>query len=521
MNARDAGMPPDRKLVKIRCKLLFLARSLGTMIQTIASLLLLGWMPVSIWAQTGEEPQNRADQPAITIYNANFAVVRQSIPLDLKAGINHITFADATAHIEPDSVVLRDPLGRRTLQILEQNYRNDPISRELLLSLNEGKTIDFVAAQWTDNDGKEHKKIVQGKLIRSGYQNQGQPIVEVNGQLQFQLPGQPEFSSLGDGTILKPTLYWVLQTDQPGASTAELSYVTGGMKWHADYNVVASAKGDAVDLVGWITINNETGKLFENARIKLIAGDVNKIAPQQMLMDQNGRGNFAMRITGASAAVEEKAFDEYHLYTLERPTTLRDRETKQVEFVVASGIKSQRIYVYNGWLYNRYGAYEEGRNSFNGAESNTKVMVMQEFKNSKANHLGLALPKGRLRFYRRDDDGQMEFTGENTIDHTAADETVRVYTGNAFDIVGERRRTDFKTEAGNRIQNESYEIKLRNHKKEAVEVRVVEPLYHAANWEIEQKTDEYTKVDAQTIEFRVKVPPDGEKVLSYKVHYSW
>jgi hypothetical protein len=494
------------------------ARSSGTMIRTIVSLLLLGCMPVGIWAQAGEEPQSHADQPAITIYNANFAVVRQAVPLDLKSGVNHVTFADATAHIEPDSVVLRDPQGKRTLQILEQNYRNDPITQELLLSLNEGKTIEFVASQWTDNDGKEHKKVVQGKLIRSGYRTQSQPIVEVNGELQFSLPGHPVFSSLGDGTILKPTLDWVLQTDHAGASSAELSYVTGGMNWHADYNVVAASKGDTVDIVGWITIKNETGKLFENARIKLIAGDVNKIAPQERAIYGQNSGDRVM-VTSAAQVVGEKAFDEYHLYTLERSTTLRDRETKQVEFVVASGIKSQRIYVYNGAIFNGY-YYEQSRNNY-GTESNTKVMVMQEFKNSKANHLGIALPKGRVRFYRRDDDGQVEFTGENTIDHTAADETVRIYTGNAFDIVGERRRTDFNVDSSNRIQNESFEIKLRNHKKEAVEVRVVEKLYWGANWEIVQKTEDYIKQDAQTIEYRVVVPPDGEKVLTYKVHYSW
>ena len=483
-------------------------------------LLVLGWVPVRTWAQAGETAPSSADQPAITIYNANFAVVRQAVPLDLKAGVNRVTFADATAHIEPDSVVLRDPQGKRTLQILEQNYRNDPLTQELLLSLNEGKTIDFIASQWTDNEGKEHKKVVPGKLIRSGYRTQSQPIVEVNGELLFRLPGQPVFSSLGDGTILKPTLDWVLQTDHAGSSSAELSYVTGGMNWHADYNVVAPLKGDTVDLVGWITIHNETGKMFENARIKLIAGDVNKIAPAGSISGQNNN-DYRMAVSAAAQVVGEKAFDEYHLYTLERSTTLHDRETKQVEFVVASGIKSQRIYVYNGALVNGY-YYEQVRNNSGfGTESNSKVMVMQEFKNSKTNHLGIALPKGRVRFYRRDENGQVEFTGENTIDHTAADETVRVYTGNAFDIVGERRRTDFNVESGNRVQNESFEIKLRNHKKEAVEVRVVEKLYRGANWEIVQKTDDYTKQDSQTIEFKVMVPPDGEKVLSYKVHYSW
>ena len=490
----------------------------------IAFLLLLGWMPVRTWAQAGEPSHSPADPPAITIYNANFAVVRQSIPLDLKAGVNRVTFADATAHIEPDSVMLRDPLGRRTLQILEQNYRNDPVSQELLLFLNEGKTLDFLNGQWTDKEGQEHKNIVHAKLIRSGYQNQSRPIVEVNGQLQFNLPGQPIFPALGYDTILKPTLDWVLQTDHAGSSSAELSYVTGGMKWHADYNVVAPLKGDTIDLVGWITIDNQTGKPFENARIKLIAGDVNKIAPGALINGQNNN-DFRMVTATAAAVVGEKTFDEYHLYTLERPTTLHDRETKQVEFVVASGVKSQKLYVYNGAALNgrySYYGYEQIRNDPSyGTQSNTKVWVMQEFGNSKANHLGMPLPKGRLRFYRRDDDGQMEFTGENTIDHTPTDETIRVYTGNAFDIVGERRRVDYKIDSLGRSLDESFEIKVRNHKKEAVEVRVVEMLYRGTNWEIVQKTDDYTKQDAQTIEFRIQVPPDGERMLSYKVHYSW
>src|SRR5215813_3782242 len=235
------------------------------------------------------------EQPALTIYNANFAVVRQTIPLDLKAGTNRVSFTDATSHIEPDSVILRDPGGHRVLPILEQNYRNDPISQELLLSLNEGKTIDF-QVEHVDAQGQRHMEIVQGKIVRSGYvahysamnqydpryqqqqaeyvRSAGQPIIEVSGKLQFTLPGLPLFPTLGENTILKPTLDWTLHTDKGGASTAELSYVTGGMSWHADYNVVAPPRGDTLELVGWITMANRSGKEFDNARIKLMAGDV-------------------------------------------------------------------------------------------------------------------------------------------------------------------------------------------------------------------------------------------------------
>lgn len=473
-----------------------------------------------------ENKSSTGAETALTIYNGNFAVVRQNVPLDLTPGVNHITFNDATAHIEPDSIVLRDPAGRRTLQILEQNYRNDPVSQGLLLSRYEGKTIDFQVPR-VDAQGRTVPEIIQGKIIRSGYapaspNGYTEPIIEVDGKLQFSLPGQPIFPALGNDTILKPTLDWLLQTDKPGAGNAELSYVTGGMTWHADYNIVAPEKGNTIDLVGWITMSNESGKEFNNARIKLMAGDVNKIQPDQEGYDRRAY-IAAEKAASMTAPVAEKAFDEFHLYTLERPTTLRDRETKQVQFVAASGVKSQRLYVYNGAAILNYGYDpEQIRNDQSyGTQSNPKVWVMQEFKNSKENNLGMPLPKGRLRFYRRDDDGQLEFIGENMIDHTPSDETVRVYTGNAFDIVGERRRTDYKLDSDHDWMDESFEIKLRNHKKEPVEVRVVEKLYRWSNWKIVQQSSDYNKLDSQTIEFRVQVPPDGERVVTYGVHYWW
>jgi hypothetical protein len=224
--------------------------------------------------------------------------------------------------------------------------------------------------------------------------------------------------------------------------------------------------------------------------------------------------------------VTEKSFDEYHLYTLQRPTTLRDRETKQVEFIRASGISSERLYVYDGALiqWNRWRGYDPDslrQNESFGIECNPKVWVMREFKNSKDNGLGIPLPKGRLRFYQRDEDGQLEFVGENEIDHTPENETVRVYVGNAFDIVGERKRTAFKVDNANHWADESFEITLRNRKKETVEVRVVEHLYRWVNWEIREHSNAFEKLDAQRIEFRLQLKSDEEQKLTYLVHYSW
>lgn len=477
----------------------------------------------------------QASQPSLTVYNQDFAVVRQEIPLDLKSGVTQFTESEITMHVEPDSVILRDPTGKHSLQVLEQNYRNDPITEVALLSLYEGQTIEFQSGD----------RIIKGKVIRSGYvphnyfamnrygqtyyQQQmsvgaEQPVIEVDGQLRFSLPGIPIFPRLTDDSILKPRLEWLISTDKAGKFPAEFSYVTGGMSWQADYNIVAPEKGDVVDIVGWVTIDNQSGRTFDNARIKLMAGDVSKLQPGVTARDF---AQLEMRAANAAApVVTEKAFDEYHLYTLDRSTTLRDRETKQVEFIHATGVASKQLYIYDGAKidYNRYNGWnwENIRNDHSyGTESNPKIWVMREFVNSDANHLGMPLPKGRVRFYRHNDDGQVEFTGENAIDHTPKDETVRIYTGNAFDLTGERRRTNYVVESPKNSATETFEIKVRNHKKEAVEVRVVEHLYRGKNWELVTKSDPYQKKDSQTIEFPVKVPPDGEKVITYTAHYTW
>lgn len=473
----------------------------------------------------------QSSQPSLTIYNQDFAVVRELFPLDLKSGENQVNVNDITMHLEPDSVILRDPSGKHGLLVLEQNYRADPVSQTSLLSLYEGRTIDFETPEHTTVKGK----IVRSGFVRpdffnmNGYQQypaQEEPIIEIDGRLRFGLPGTPVFPDLTAETILKPRLEWLLSTDKAGQFPAEFSYITGGFTWQADYNIVAPEKGDLVDIIGWVTIDNRSGKTFENARIKLMAGDVNKIAQPGNYIGGVAKSTAqALEINGAPP-VSEKSFDEYHLYTLERSTTLRDRETKQVEFIRATGVSSKQLYIYDGLKLesNRYYGWnwDNIRNDHSyGTESNPKVWVMREFRNSEANHLGMPLPKGRLRFYRRNDGGQVEFTGENMIEHTPKDETVRVYTGNAFDLVGERRRTDYTVDFNRRTANESFEIKVRNHKKEPVEVRVVEHLYRALNWDMASSSTQYKKIDSNTIEFPVTIAPDAEQVITYVAHYTW
>jgi hypothetical protein len=484
----------------------------------------------------------RAAEPALTVYNQSFAVVRERIPLDLRAGENLVTFSGVTVHLEPDSVVLRDPRGRVELSVLEQNYRADTISQGLLLSLYEGQEIEFLTR---DRDGKEYP--VRGTVVRSGYvpnygaasqygrqfamrqqamgasQGAGQPIIEVDGKLRFSLPGQPVFPALADDAILKPMLTWTIHSPRAAELVAELSYVTGGMSWEASYNLVAPEKGDTLDVVGWVTIDNQSGTSFEDASLKLMAGDVSKLQSEPA---QRGRVAALALEERVAPQVTEKAFDEFHLYSLPRRTTLRNRETKQVEFVRATGIESETFYVYDGasvgQQYRGWNAEMIRNNPEYGTQSNPKVWVMRELVNSENNGLGIPLPRGRARFYRRDDaDGRLEFTGENLIDHTPKNETIRIYTGDAFDVVGERTRTDFSRSDRNDTMEEAFEIHVRNRKADLVEVRIVEHLYRWVNWEIVEQSHEFRKTEAQSMEARVRVPADGEVAVSYRVRYTW
>jgi hypothetical protein len=486
-----------------------------------------------------------AAEPALTIYNQRFAVVRDTVSLDLKKGVTEVVYDGITAHVEPASVVLRDSAGKVGLRVLEQNYRGDPVSQELLLSFYEGQTLDFQVPATLQSP----ERTVQGKIVRSSYvphrnamqqyghayaQAQyamaypgggGQPLIEVDGKLRFSLPGIPLFPALKDEAVLKPRLHWRIESDAAAKVSAEISYISGGLMWLADYNMVADGKDDRVDLVGWVTMDNQSGYSFRDARISLMAGDVSKLQTRPEMMERAVMYAARYRADGAGMPVTEKTFDEYHLYTVRRLTTLLDRETKQVEFVRASGIQAERVYVYDGARidWNRYAGYG-GRfisDSDDIAASNPKVWVMREFANTETNGLGIALPQGRVRFYRRDVDGSQQFVGENTIDHTPKNERLRVYTGNAFDLVGGRKRTAFSTDHSSRTLTESFEMTLRNRKTEPVEIRVVEHLYRGMNWSVTVKSNTYLKLDAQTIEFRIALQPDEEKAVTYTVRYTW
>ena len=483
-------------------------------------------------SSVGQEPV------ALTIYNQSFAVARTSLDLDLHPGMNEITTTRVTSMLEPDSVVLRDSASKLPIQVFEQNYDAAVVNQEWLLQKYEGKTIDFQVAT------PQGLQTVPGKIIRAGFARQGtyapngqyitpppaQPLIEINGRMQFTLPGLPLFPSATDGLLLKPTLRWQINSNSATHINAELAYISGGLDWDATYNVIAPQNPDVtaaekVDVLGWVTIHNQSGSDFAQARIKLMAGDVAKIR-QGSVGREFDRIQLAAGYAGPVPAPEvtQKAFDDFHLYDLNRTVALRDGETKQVQFIDAAGVSMRRTYVYDGLgiqLQPFYGGNVYQSKGYGLDNENKKVMIVEEIKNSESNRLGMPLPVGRVRLYRRDSDGQMEFVGENQINHTPAEETVKVPTGSAFDLKGSRRQTNFHVDYNQRIIDETFEIRVTNQKQQEANVSVIEHMYRCDNWDITAKSTDFQKLDSHTLEFPLQVPAKGETVLTYAVHYTW
>jgi hypothetical protein len=465
---------------------------------------------------------------ALTIYNQDFAVARTTVNLDLRPGPNEVTTTQVTSQLEPDSVVLRNPRdsAKSSFSITEQNYDAGVVTQDWMLQHYEGKAIDF---QLPPNQNGQ-SQIVKGTIIRAPGQT-GQPLIEVDGQMRFQLPGTPLFPASTDGLLLKPTLRWQIHSDRSEKLAAELAYITGGLSWEATYNIVApedSAPNQKADIVGWITIHNQSGTDFPQAAIKLMAGDVAKIVNQPRQFNRS----MAMMQAGAMAPepqVTQKAFDDFHLYNLNRTVSLRNGEIKQVQFIASSALTLLRTYVYDGAEGTQFW-YGNGLNQQQDYGIDTgshKVHIVQQFKNTESNHLGIPLPAGRVRLYRQDSDGpddttgQVEFVGESTIPHTAAEETIHLTTGSAFDIKGTRRQTDFHVSEKGHIVDETFEIKLTNQKAQSVTVNVLEHLYRGNNWQITAKSSDYTKLDSHTVQFPLQVPSKGETTLAYTAHYTW
>jgi len=439
---------------------------------------------------------------ALTVYNQNFAVVKEVRTLKLPEKISTVQFRDVAKQIDPTSVHFKSLTDPQGTTVLEQNYEFDLVSADKLLD----KYIDRPLAVIT-KDGKKY----DGTLLSFDAK---QLVLQGRGGLyMIQRPDNVqniEFGKLPEGLLTRPTLVWQVATGRPGDHLAQVTYQTTGLSWRADYSAVISADDTRMDLSGWVTLRNECGAGFKDAKLKLMAGDVRRVQPPAPPQGLAAAANRAR--AGAGAGFVEKTFFEYHLYTLGRPTTVNENQVKQVELLTAADVPVTKRYVFEPggrYWHRRYG------------QPNTyKVNVFIEFKNSKESKLGMPLPKGKIRTYKRDaDDGDLEFVGEDQIDHTPKDEELKLYVGDAFDLVGEKTVTDRKQEK--RWRQETIRIDLRNHKDEAVTILVREHLTRGGQWSITAKSQDFKKIDATTIEFTVPLPANGKAQVTYTVDYRW
>lgn len=469
------------------------------MIKTMLSLLLLA---------------SAASATEVTVYNSNLGVVKEVRPFVLKNGVNEVKVEDVAAQIDPTSVHFKSLTAPDAVTVLEQDFRYDLASPDAILNRYLGKEIELQRVSGRDGDKIES---VKGILLS----NSNGRVLQSDGKILINPPGNPVLTALPEGLLTKPTLVWKLNSTKAGSHDGEISYMTAGMSWSADYVLVADKDDEKADLTAWTTVVNNSGATYKDAKLKLVAGDVHRAEPPMRAYGMAKAMNMAAPETAPN--MRESSFFEYHMYTLARPTTLEQNSSKQVEMASAQNVPIRKIFVYDGAQNVYWGGWgDSGYWDPNyGLQSNKKVSVLLELDNKKSSGLGIPLPKGRVRVYKKDDDGSLQFAGEDSIDHTPKDEKVRVKMGEAFDLVGERKRTDYSSDLNRRRFEETFEIKLRNHKDSDATVKVVEHLYRWNNWKIVDSSAKYEKKDAQTIEFTVPVPKDGEATVSYTVKYSW
>jgi hypothetical protein len=447
---------------------------------------------------------------ALTVYNQGTALVRDRRQFDLQQGVNELRFGDVAASIDPTSVLFSSLTDPRGTSVLEQNYEFDLVGAPALLEKYIDQEIRVVTQDGTLYTGR----LLSGRGDIILQEDDGRvTVVGADDIQEFSFPELPE------GLITKPTLVWRLLASRDGRQDVEITYLTGGVSWQADYVVRLGADDRTIDLDGWVTINNLSGATFRDALLKLVAGDLQRLLEGKAAADV---AEFMAMPTATAEVIQQREFFEYHLYEVPRPVTVRDNETKQIEFVRAPGVAAQKFFVYDGsqcqsgYWYCALSGYPQTDPSY-GVVSNPKVMVMVEFDTEDVE---ADLPRGRVRVYQEDVDGAALLIGEDTIDHTPKGEIVRLYVGDAFDIVGERIQTDFSLPSPKSVE-ETYRLVLRNHKDEAVEVRVVEHLFRWSNWRILRASHDYERMDSSNIEFRVSVPADGETEITYTVLYSW
>jgi len=479
-------------------------------------------------------PASERQSVDLTIYNANLALVREERTIDLHKGLNRVVVPDIPATIDGTSLHFGSLTDATAVKVLEQNYQYDLVHQAKLMEKYIGKDVEFIRQ---DNESKKEYS-VRGKLLATGWQPQmnytpyggnppyyatGQMIVEINGKIEIGPAGRLILPSLPDGLILRPQLEWLVSSTRDGQHKTEISYLANQLTWSCNYVALLNAKDTELDLAGWVTITNNSGTAFRNTGLKLVAGDVNLVKEQQAAYGM-GKSMRLMEADAAAPQFQQKELFEYKLYSLQRKTDLGNNETKQIELTSAKNVVSKKIFLYDGvsdqwrYWYNNYSYRDQG--SF-GQQSNKKVGVFMTFKNEEKAGLGIALPKGKVRVYKRDDDGKEQFIGEDQIDHTPKDEEIKLFLGNAFDIVGERAQKNFRVVVSGHVVDETFAIKIRNHKAEPVEVVVYEHPWRWNEWDITESSQTWEKVDQTTIKFPVKLKKDEEKTISYTIRYNW
>jgi len=434
---------------------------------------------------------------AVTIYNVNLGLVKDTRQIKIPKGTHELKFMDVASQIIPTSVHIKSLIAPESLQVLEQNYEYDLLNPQKLLDKFVGKEVKL----YQKNPYTEREDVVTAVLLS----NNGGAIFRINNEITFGHPGRIIFPGVPENLISKPTLVWLLENSLSSPQKVEASYLTNGITWRADYVVTLNEKDDKADLSGWVTIDNRSGATYKEAKLKLVAGDVNRVKDEQEYKYK------MMRVAEAAAAPAkqfvEESFFEYHIYTLQRPSTIKENQTKQISLVNADSIPVKKELEFRGANYYYTGKYGD-------PISNQKVGVFVEIQNKKDQNLGIPLPKGTVRVYKHDAEGSLQFVGEDSIDHTPKDEKIRIKLGDAFDVVGTRKQMDWKKIASDTYEA-GFEISLRNHKKEDIIVKVIEPI--PGDWTMLSNSHDYKKTAAFTAEFDIPIPKDKETKLTYRV----
>jgi len=436
---------------------------------------------------------------SITVYNQNFGLVREVRELPaLGSGKVELEFRDVAANIQPETVSIKS-VGGGGLSVLEQNYRYDLLTPQTLLEKYVGKRVR--AYRYHEQTGKED--VVEADLLSV----EGGTVLKFNDEITFGYPGRLAFPRVPDNLIAKPTLVWLVDS-AAAKQTVEVTYLTQNLNWSADYVLVVDDAEKKGDLSGWVTLVNQSGASYKNAELKLVAGDVNRA---QLPVKQAGYGYEAKAARAPAPQFQEQGLFEYHLYSLQRPTNVLQNEQKQVSLLNAAGIGVNKKLIFYGQQYWFRGQYGQ-------VMSNQKVGAYLDIQNSEQNHMGMPLPKGTLRVYKADKSGAKQFVGEDAIDHTPRDEKLRIKMGDAFDVVGDRKQTEWR-ELGTCTSESAWEIELRNHKDTAIEVEDYEPI--GGDWTLLSSSQAAEKKDANTFTFTVKVPARGSTKLNYRVRVKW